>query len=84
MAVFRSYDQKNDDFLDREKGIGMGQLSVLVLQKHPKIPEFPQFFKKNALFLKIFAKKFGSLKFMPTFAIPNNKSGGGEMVDTLL
>ena len=88
MAVFRSFDQKNDDFLDREKGIGMGLLKCpgtpKAPKKHPKIPDFPQFFKKNALFLKIFAKKFGSLNFMRTFAIPNNKSGGGEMVDTLL
>ena len=53
-------------------------------KKHPEIPYFPENFKKNALFLKFFAKKFGSLNFMPTFAIPNNKSGGGEMVDTLL
>ena len=30
-----------------------------------------------------FAKRFGSLKFVRTFAIPK-QSGGGEMVDTLL
>ena len=29
----------------------------------------------SALFLKIFVKKFGSLKFVRTFAIPNNKRG---------
>ncbi len=29
------------------------------------------FSRKNALFLKIFAKKFGGNKKMPTFAIPN-------------
>ena len=35
-------------------------------------------------YLKIFAKKFGSFKKVRTFAIPNQTSGGGEMVDTLL
>ena len=30
-----------------------------------------QFFEKNALFLKFFAKKFGSNEKLPTFAIPN-------------
>ena len=69
MGVLVSYDQINDGFLDPDT------------QKHPY---FRMIIKKNALFLKIFAKKFGSLKIMPTFAIPNNKSGGGEMVDTLL
>ena len=32
---------------------------------------------------KFFAKRFGSLKIVRTFAIPK-QSGGGEMVDTLL
>ena len=40
-----------------------------------------QFFQKNA---KKVAKKFGGNKKMRTFAIPNEQSGGGEMVDTLL
>ena len=39
--------------------------------------------QKNAKKLKIFAKRFGSLKIVRTFAIPK-QSGGGEMVDTLL
>ena len=39
--------------------------------------------EKSAKKLKIFAKRFGSLKFVRTFAIPK-QSGGGEMVDTLL
>ena len=69
MGVLVSYDQINDGFLDPDT------------QKHPY---FPMIIKKNALFLIIFAKKFGSLKIMRTFAIPINKSGGGEMVDTLL
>ena len=34
--------------------------------------------------MKKVAKKFASLIFCRTFAIPINKSGGGEMVDTLL
>ena len=34
-------------------------------------------------FLKKLVKKFASLIFCRTFAIPN-QSGGGEMVDTLL
>ena len=38
---------------------------------------------KSAKKLKIFAKRFGSLKIVRTFAIPK-QSGGGEMVDTLL
>ena len=33
--------------------------------------EKSSFSRKNALFLKFFAKKFGSNKKMPTFAIPN-------------
>ena len=33
--------------------------------------EKSSFLRKNALFLKFFAKKFGSNKKMPTFAIPN-------------
>ena len=33
--------------------------------------------------IKIFSKRFGSLKIVRTFAIPK-QSGGGEMVDTLL
>ena len=61
-----------------------GKLSGVMNGSMRFFPGFSQFFKKNALFLKIFAKKFGSLNFMRTFAIPNNKSGGGEMVDTLL
>ena len=61
-----------------------GKLSVVMNSSMRFFPGFSQFFKKNVLFLKIFAKKFGSLNFMRTFAIPNNKSGGGEMVDTLL
>ena len=39
--------------------------------------------EKSAKKLKIFAKRFGSLKIVRTFAIPK-QSGGGEMVDTLL
>ena len=35
-------------------------------------------------YLKIFAKKFGCFKKVRTFAIPNQTSGGGEMVDPLL
>ena len=34
-------------------------------------------------FFEKIKKKFGSLNFCRTFAIPN-QSGGGEMVDTLL
>ena len=40
--------------------------------KHPR--KF-LFFQKNADFLKIFAKKFGGLNFIRTFAIPNEKNG---------
>ena len=43
------------------------------------LPQSLKIWKK----LKIFAKRFGSLKFVRTFAIPK-QSGGGEMVDTLL
>ena len=39
--------------------------------------------EKGAKKFKNFAKRFGSLKFVRTFAIPK-QSGGGEMVDTLL
>ena len=35
-------------------------------------------------YLKNFAEKFADLKYCRTFAIPNQTSGGGEMVDTLL
>ena len=38
---------------------------------------------KSVKKLKIFVKRFGSLKIVRTFAIPK-QSGGGEMVDTLL
>ena len=38
---------------------------------------------KSVKKLKFFAKRFGSLKIVRTFAIPK-QSGGGEMVDTLL
>ena len=39
--------------------------------------------EKIKIFIKNFAKRFGVLKFVRIFAIPNS-SGGGEMVDTLL
>ena len=39
--------------------------------------------EKGAKKFKNFAKRFGSLKIVRTFAIPK-QSGGGEMVDTLL
>ena len=35
-------------------------------------------------FCKKVAEKFAGLNFCRTFAIPNQTSGGGEMVDTLL
>ena len=38
-------------------------------------------FRKN---VEIFAEKFASMIFCRTFAIQNQTSGGGEMVDTLL
>ena len=38
-------------------------------------------FEKN---VENFAEKFASMIFCRTFAIPNQTSGGGEMVDTLL
>ena len=36
--------------------------------------DFDKKSKKNALFLKIFAKRFGSKDFLRTFAIPNDKN----------
>ena len=37
--------------------------------------DFSDFYKKNAFFVKIFAKKFGGKEKMSTFAIPNEKNG---------
>ena len=42
------------------------------------------FLPKNEKILKFFSKKFGSKNFYRTFAIPIQRRGGGEMVDTLL
>ena len=42
------------------------------------------FLPKNEKMLKFFSKKFGSKDFYRTFAIPIQRRGGGEMVDTLL
>ena len=85
IPVFGSLDRKNDDFRDCEKVIDMGRLKYPVTPETPENPGIsPVFQEKCTFFLKVFAKKFGSLNFMRTFAIPNNKSGGGEMVDTLL
>ena len=44
----------------------------------------PFFAKKLQKSEKKLQKKFGSKGFCRTFAIPNQTSGGGEMVDTLL
>jgi hypothetical protein len=40
--------------------------------------------QKSSKKVKNFAEKFGSKDFCRTFAIPKQRSGGGEMVDTLL
>ena len=54
----------------------------LLEEKRAKVKNIFQI-TKSCLFLKKFEEKFGLLKFVRIFAIPNS-SGGGEMVDTLL
>ena len=61
-------------------------LSSAILSSHFVILSESEgsFLPKNEKILKIFSKKFGSKDFYRTFAIPIQRRGGGEMVDTLL
>ena len=55
-----------------------------ITSKTAKSRIFGRFLRKNDIFFKKVAKKFGGNKKMPTFAIPNEKNGSPAEVAQLV